>query len=88
MIIKGSQDENKYIQWVGSNEASEYLGLTLRTLYRLIDEGQVPCYQFGRVYRLKKEDLDQLIENCRVKPGKLRHLYPDLSKNDPNNDAN
>lgn len=33
------------------------LGVTLRTLYRAIDEGRLPCYQFGRVYRLKREDV-------------------------------
>jgi len=29
--------------WVGSQEAADYLGITLRTLYRLIDEGGLPA---------------------------------------------
>ncbi len=64
-------------QWVGTKEASDRLGITLRTLYRLIDEGQVPAYKFGRVIRLKSADIDAFIESARVEPGHLTHLYPE-----------
>lgn len=39
-------------------DACEELGITLRTLYRIIDEGRLPCYRFGRVYRLRTEDVE------------------------------
>lgn len=45
-------------EWAGTREASELLGITLRTLYRLIDEGQLPAYKMGRVIRLKVEDVE------------------------------
>ena len=35
-------------EWLGTPEAAERLGITQRTLYRLIDEGQVPAYKMGR----------------------------------------
>ena len=41
------------IQWMGTREACERLGVTLRTLYRFIDEGQLPAYKMGRVIRLQ-----------------------------------
>ena len=63
--------------WLSTKEASERLGITLRTLYRFIDEGQVPAYQFGRVIRLKTEDVDSFVESVRIAPGSLAHLYPD-----------
>jgi excisionase family DNA binding protein len=50
----------------------------LRSLYRFIDEGDLPAYKFGRVIRMKVEDIDSFIESCRIRPGQLEHLYPPL----------
>lgn len=65
------------LRWLSTKEASARLGITLRTLYRLIDEGQVPAYKFGRVIRLKENEVDSFIESARVVPGNLNHLYPE-----------
>ncbi|MGH9063907.1 MAG: helix-turn-helix domain-containing protein [Acidimicrobiales bacterium] len=65
------------IQWLSTREASERLGVTLRTLYRFIDEGQIPAYQFGRVIRLQAVDVARFIDASRIAPGALRHLYPE-----------
>jgi excisionase family DNA binding protein len=62
--------------WMGTVEASEHLGITLRTLYRLIDTGQVPAYKFGRVIRLRRDEVEAFIAASRVSPGQLGHLYP------------
>lgn len=64
-------------KWLSTRDACEELGLTLRTLYRLIDEGRLVAYQFGRVYRLKQSDIDTFVEAARIKPGSLAHLYPE-----------
>ena len=65
------------IQWLGTAEAANYLGITPRTLYRLIDEGQLAAYKFGRVIRLKQHEVDAFIEGSRIEPGTLEHLYPE-----------
>jgi excisionase family DNA binding protein len=65
------------IRWLSTKDASGRLGITLRTLYKLIDEGQIPAYKFGRVIRLKEQDVDGFIESARVTPGNLTHLYPE-----------
>ena len=65
------------IVWLSTRDASERLGVTLRTLYRFIDEGKLPAYQLGRVIRLKSDDVDSFIESVRIRPGSLAHLYPD-----------
>ncbi len=64
---------------MSSAEAASRLGVTSRTLYRFIDEGQLPGYRFGRVIRLKASEVDSFIEQCRIEPGTLEHLYPDAS---------
>lgn len=65
------------IRWLSTAEAAKELGITPRTLYRFIDEGQLPAYRFGRVIRLKADDLDTFIEASRIQPGTLEHLYPE-----------
>jgi excisionase family DNA binding protein len=67
------------IRWLSTKEASARLGITLRTLYRLIDEGQLPAYKFGRVIRLQENEVDDFIQASRVSPGNLSHLYADGS---------
>ena len=58
-------------------EAAKRLGITPRTLYRFIDQGDIPAYRFGRVIRLREEEVDLFIESCRIEPGTLEHLYPE-----------
>ena len=65
------------IRWMGTREACERLGITLRTLYRFIDEGQLPAYKMGRVIRLQETDIDAFIDRMRITPGTLDHLYPE-----------
>lgn len=64
------------IEWLSTKEAARRLGITPRTLYRLIDEGQLPAYKFGRVIRLQQAEVDDFIAQARIQPGELEHLYP------------
>ncbi len=74
--MENEQDPRR-IDWLSTRAAAEYLGVTLRTLYRFIDEGQLAAYQFGRVIRLKTSDVETFIDASRISPGSLRHLYPE-----------
>lgn len=62
--------------WLSTTDVRQRLGITLRTLYRLIDEGQIAAYKIGRVIRMKEEDIDAFLERSRIEPGTLDHLYP------------
>lgn len=68
---------NAEIQWLSTAEAAKYLGITPRTLYRFIDQGEIPAFRFGRVIRLKQEDVDRFIRDSQIQPGTLDHLYPE-----------
>ena len=69
------------IIWLSTKEASERLGITLRSLYRFIDEGDLVAYKFGRVIRIQESDVDRFIEASRISPGSLEHLYPEVKGN-------
>ena len=62
-------------EWLSTERAASRLGLTPRTVYRLIDEGHLPAYRFGRVIRVKQADVDAFIEASRIRPGDLEHLH-------------
>lgn len=66
--------------WLGTQEAARQLGITTRTLYRLIDEGEILAYKLGRVLRLKLGDVEAFLESARVQPGDLEHLYPERKR--------
>ena len=78
MSITDTASTDEPIQWLSTAEAANRLGITPRTLYRFIDEGQIAGYRFGRVIRLKQDDVDLFIEASRITPGTLEHLYPEV----------
>jgi excisionase family DNA binding protein len=59
------------IVWLNTAETARRLGVTPRTLYRFIDDGQLPAYRFGRVIRLQEKEVEEFIERCRITPGTL-----------------
>ncbi len=67
------------VDWLSTADAASALGITARTLYRFIDQGDLPAYRFGRVIRVKRVDIDAFIDASRIEPGTLEHLYPDTS---------
>lgn len=67
------------IEWLSTQEAARRLGVTTRTLYRFVDQGELPAYRMGRVIRVKATDVDVFIEASRIEPGTLEHLYPDTA---------
>lgn len=70
-------DSGGTIEWMNTQEAAAYLGITVRTLYRAIDEGKLTAYRMGRVIRIQKPDLETYLEGSRIQPGELVHLYPE-----------
>ncbi len=77
MVRETERSGREEIVWLSTKEAAGRLGLTTRTLYRLIDAGQLPAYKFGRVIRLQEGEVDAFIEQARIEPGALEHLYAD-----------
>ena len=73
------QPEREQIEWLGTTAAARRLGITTRTLYRFIDEGYIAAYRMGRVIRVKGDDIDSYIETCRIEPGTISHLYPEVA---------
>lgn len=85
-IVDGGQAPYDEIVWLSTLKAANRMGITTRTLYRFIDRGDLPAYRFGRVIRLQLADVDRFVEECRVEPGSLEHLYPEARLGDADAD--
>ncbi|HUF98203.1 MAG TPA: helix-turn-helix domain-containing protein [Ilumatobacter sp.] len=64
------------IEWLSIPEVAKRLGVSVRTLYAIVNRGELTAYRFGRVYRIMSADIDKFLDNVRVKPGDLDHLIP------------
>ena len=84
-IMAGMPDDE--IRWMSTGEAARRLGVTVRTLYRLIDESELPAYKFGRVIRLQESEVETFIRASRITPGDLEHLYPEARKETVDSEA-
>jgi len=49
------------------SQVAEFLQLSEMTTYKLVQEGKIPAFKIGRHWRVKRDDLDELIE--RLKKG-------------------
>lgn len=74
------EGEGSGTEWLSTQAAAKRLGVTPRTLYRFIDQGELPAYRMGRVIRLRTSEVDAYIESTRIQPGSLEHLYPDAKR--------
>ena len=52
------------------SQVAAYLQLSEMTTYKLVQEGKIPAFKIGRSWRVKKGDLDILIERLK-KGGKI-----------------
>jgi len=47
-------------------EASQYLGVEYKTLYRIVLSGKLPASRIGALYRIKREDLDRYLDEQKL----------------------
>ena len=55
-------------QWINTEEAAQFLGVTTRTIANYRERGMIPFAQVGRVIRYRREDLNRFLMEHYVKP--------------------
>lgn len=63
--------------WLSVQAAAAELEVTTRTIYRFINDGKLAAYRIGRVYRIKRTDLEDFLNGAALRPGDLNHLVRD-----------
>jgi excisionase family DNA binding protein len=54
-------------------EASKYLQIPLSSLYKLAQDGKIPCQKVGRHWRFRKETIDQWLDNTNLETKPEKH---------------
>ncbi len=70
-------NEEAVPHWMSVQSAAAELEVTTRTIYRFINDGKLAAYRIGRVYRIRREDLDSFLSDAVLRPGDLDHLVDD-----------
>jgi len=63
--------------WLSVPDVATRLGLVPKTIYRMIDRGELQASRHGRVIRIRGEDLEAYEAAAVIQPGDLAHLYED-----------
>jgi len=58
--------DNKDQQWLKPTEVAKQLGVSSRTVLRLLATGQLAGYKIGRSVKFKPEDVDEYLKNSRI----------------------
>jgi excisionase family DNA binding protein len=45
-------------------ETAQYLRISLSSLYKIAQEGRIPCQKVGRHWRFRREAIDRWLENA------------------------
>ena len=53
-------------KWLTPDDVAGELDIGKMTVYRLLDAGTIPSYRFGRLYRIRPQDLEAYIRDSRV----------------------
>jgi len=52
--------------WLTVAEVAGKLKLSKMTVYRMIQNKEIPAYQFGRAYRIDQNDFDNYVANSHL----------------------
>lgn len=52
-------------------ETSKYLRIPLRSMYKLAQEGKIPCQKVGRHWRFRRQTIDRWLDEYRSDPEQL-----------------
>jgi len=58
--------DNKEQQWLKPADVAKQLGVSTRTVHRLLATGQLVGYKIGRSVKFKPEDIEEYLKNSRV----------------------
>ncbi len=50
-------------RWLSVDEIAAYLGVKRATVYKWIDRKHMPAHKVGRLWKFRKEEVDQLVRN-------------------------
>lgn len=66
-------ENTEHIEWMTPIEVAKYLKLPSRDAVRqAVFAGILPAHKLGRLLRFRKDEIDQLLNDCRLDNGNKR----------------
>lgn len=62
-IYEDEQEENRTYDFLTPKEVMEELAIGKNTLYRLLNSGELPAFRIGKLWRVRKVDLESWTPN-------------------------
>jgi excisionase family DNA binding protein len=59
-------------RWLSVDEIGEYLGVKRDTVYKWVNEKNMPAHKIGRLWKFKKEQVDKWVEGGGAVEGSLK----------------
>lgn len=59
-------DRTRMEPLIGTEEVSKILGLSARTIYSLVNRGDLPAYRLGRLVKFKPAEVRDFVEASRI----------------------
>ncbi len=56
-------------RWLSVDEIADYLGIQRETVYTWIADKSMPAHKVGRLWKFKKEDVDDWVRDGAGNPG-------------------
>ena len=53
-------------RWLSVDEIAAYLGIKRDTIYKWIADKQMPAYKVGRLWKLRKEEVDDWVRQDKA----------------------
>jgi len=63
-------------RWLSTGDVADQLGVTTRTIYRLIDDGELAASRIGRLIKVRESDLTAYLAAAQITPGALSQRAP------------
>ena len=60
------ENKLKYPKFLSVSQVAEILGLTPHTVRSYIENGVLPAFRFGKLYRISKTSLDEFISAGKI----------------------
>lgn len=61
-------EKNNPEEILSANEAGKILGVSGKTIIRMMEDGSFPGYKIGAVWKFKRGDIEQYWESQRYRP--------------------
>ncbi|WP_069801649.1 helix-turn-helix domain-containing protein [Thermogemmatispora onikobensis] len=58
-------------EWLTATEAGKLIGVTRRTMVRVVERGEITGYRIASAWRFKRSDIEAYLEAHRYGPGRL-----------------